>query len=68
MIKNIFGDVVKLLKVSLIKLMIGYLLGVIGGIEVIFFVLLICDLKVVFIIYVIILDEECDLDIVLNVV
>lgn len=46
--------------------MIGYLFGVIGGIEVIFLVFLIKDFKVVLIIYVVILDLECDLDIVLN--
>lgn len=40
-IKIVFGEYVYKFVVSFIKLMIGYFLGVVGGIEVIFFVFVI---------------------------
>ncbi|WP_049383702.1 beta-ketoacyl-ACP synthase II [Staphylococcus epidermidis] len=66
-IKNTFGDATKSLKVSSTKSMTGHLLGATGGIEAIFSALSIRDSKVAPTIHAITPDEECDLDIVLNV-
>lgn len=66
-IKNTFGDAAKSLKVSSTKSMTGHLLGATGGIEAIFSALSIRDSKVAPTIHAITPDEECDLDIVLNV-
>lgn len=66
-IKNTFGDAAKALKVSSTKSMTGHLLGATGGIEAIFSALSIRDSKVAPTIHAITPDEECDLDIVLNV-
>ncbi|MCG1182592.1 beta-ketoacyl-ACP synthase II [Staphylococcus epidermidis] len=67
-IKNTFGDAAKSLKVSSTKSMTGHLLGATGGIEAIFSALSIRDSKVAPTIHAITPDEECDLDIVPNVV
>lgn len=66
-IKNTFDDAAKSLKVSSTKSMTGHLLGATGGIEAIFSALSIRDSKVAPTIHAITPDEECDLDIVLNV-
>lgn len=66
-IKNTFCDAAKSLKVSSTKSMTGHLLGATGGIEAIFSALSIRDSKVAPTIHAITPDEECDLDIVLNV-
>lgn len=42
-VKIIFGDVVKDVMVSLFKLMMGYLLGVVGLVELIIIILLFVD-------------------------
>lgn len=65
-IKEIFGEYVYKVVISLMKLMIGYLLGVVGVVEVIFFIKLIIDGVIFLIINYEILDLECDLDYVLN--
>lgn len=66
--KIVFGDYVYRMMVSLIKLMIGYLFGVVGGVEVIFLVLVLCDNIILLIINLQQLGEGCDLDYVFNVV
>lgn len=63
-VKSVFGEYVYVLLMSLIKLMIGYLLGVVGVVEVIFSVLVLCDQVVLLIINLDNLDEGCDFDLV----
>lgn len=65
-VKCVFNDYVYELLVSLIKLMIGYLLGVVGFVEVIFMLLVFRDKMVLFIINLDILGEGCDLDFVVK--
>lgn len=61
-VKCVFNDYVYKLFVSFIKLMIGYLLGVVGLVEVIFIILVLCDKMVLLIINLDELGEGCDLD------
>lgn len=64
--KIVFGDYVYKMMVSFIKLMIGYLLGVVGGVEVIFLVMVLQDNVILLIINLQQLGEGCDLDYVFN--
>lgn len=64
-VKIIFGEVVSCVLVSFMKFMIGYLLGVVGVVEFIYFILVLCDQVVLLIINLDNLDEGCDLDFVL---